>query len=197
MADRYALGAEAMRQVAGVVRAESRRLRNPAGSHRRASAINESEILQGFLAENLAAATAVVDGPATAALAVWYHSEAAGSLVDSGQVILVTNRDAGFARAAGAYLVVYWLEGEWRPIPNPTGVSYLAKNSSSPISARSGSTIGYGTVEIQALSGTTIAGTGLTVTACNWSSLEVGASAFVLIHQDGFGTWWIGAEDCA
>ena len=196
MDDGYLLGPAALKQVAEVVRIEHARLKNPDGGHRQQRGVNESEVLQGFLVGALAAATATVNGETTAELYVWYHDASLASLVYTGRTITVTNRDTGFARAADSYLMVTWIEGEWRPFVNSANVTFLAKNGASVIAARASTTVGSGTVTIWSRSGTTIATTGVTVAVYNWSAMEVAANAYILIHQDGFGTWWIGSEDC-
>lgn len=118
MADEeFTFGAKAVAQIGALVRAEFARLQNPDAGHRRQAPANESESLQGFLEDDLDAATDEKTGATTATLNVWYRDPVDGDLLDAERTIVVTNRDTGFSAAADSYLKVYWLEGEWRPIP--------------------------------------------------------------------------------
>jgi hypothetical protein len=102
-------------------------LKNPDAGHRGQAPANECEWLQGFLNEDLAAAGDTVDEPTTAELQVWGRNPTSGELEDQQRTITVTNRDTAFSASEGDYLKVFWLEGEWRPLPVPgSGVAAVA-----------------------------------------------------------------------
>jgi hypothetical protein len=115
MADEFTLSPEVIAQLRQLWLRDQAELRNPDAGHRRQNPINESETLQGFLVAALDAATDEKTGEATASLDVWYRDPVSGDLADGGRTVTVTNRDTGFSAAAGDYLRVQWLEGEWRP----------------------------------------------------------------------------------
>lgn len=110
-----------LEQIRGLIRNENAR----AQVVRHGSKPNESESLQGFLYSDLESATDEIDGETTAELNVWYRNPATGELVDAARTITVTNRDVGFSASAGAYLKVFWLEGEWRPIASSGGMQVI------------------------------------------------------------------------
>ncbi len=126
------LGPAALRQIMQLIRAENARVRNPDAGHRAKSPINESETLQGLLAEDLDAATDPISGETTATLDVYYRDPSSGDLVDAGRSVTVTNRYTSFSRREGDYLVVTWIEQEWRPhlVIRPPSIA-LAKLTSS------------------------------------------------------------------
>lgn len=193
----FVLGEEAVKQIQDLIRRENARLRNPDEGQRRQTPTNPVKLYQGFLNTALPAAANSINNPGTASLAIYYRDPSTGYLSAMGVNIVVTNRDLYFTWPAGAYLVVVWIEGEWRPLrPNNSASNALALNGSSEIAARSGTTPGSGTVTLMQLAGGVIASTSITVTAYNWSSLAITANAYLMIHQDPNGAWWIGAEDC-
>jgi len=71
----------------------------------------------------------------------------------------------------------------------------LAKAGAGGIAARSGTTLGSGTVTFQRIGGTAITDTAETDTAYHYGQVAVGANAYITVRQVD-GQWLVTSEDC-
>lgn len=80
---------------------------------------------------------------------------------------------------------------------NDTGGGFWAKTNGT-ITARSGTTLGSGSVFLLSVTTTTITVTSNTLTVVNYSSTTGGIATgtYVFVEDDGFGNWSITAVDC-
>lgn len=68
--------------------------------------------------------------------------------------------------------------------------------TSGTISARSGTTVGTGTVQPKYMSGSTITSMGSTITAKSWVASTIATSTYVWVDRDDYGTYWINSAEC-
>lgn len=190
MTDEFNLGPKAVAQVRELIQREAAMLRNPDAGQRGRGPVNDFEKLQGFLQTNLTVASNSIVSPSTAYLSVWYRPQGSTFLADAGRTVTVTNRFTDFAASAGDYLVVSWVDGEWQPVVSQRGRIFAAKVGASPVTARSGTTPGSGTVTLYGRVGTTLTSLGVNVTAYNASTSQISADEYINVGQDPTGDYW-------
>ena len=107
------LGAKALAQVAQVIAAHQRRLRNP-DSDDLIARKGSVRHLQVQLIDDLPAATDSFTTPGTATAYIC-ERRSDGNLATTGRIVNVVNRDTNFSQAAEGYMKLEWIAGEWQP----------------------------------------------------------------------------------